>query len=80
MPTCYMQGCSCHGEPAISAEDQLDELKYWVQDISEKVDAFMENLELYDEIAPREEIAIFLKELRETLEKKKNEVMGYKGD
>jgi len=76
MAYCFTEGCSCKGEPEVSVEDQLDELKNWVQDLSNRVDSFVEEETLYGVSDPM----WFIRELQEKLEKKKNEVMGYDDD
>ncbi len=76
-PTCWQDEIEARADKCTRVEDELEELKYWVQDLSHKVDYFMENFELYEEITSRKEIVNFIKELQETLGKKKNIVMGY---
>ena len=67
MAYCFTEGCSCKGNPIVRPEDELEELKYWVQDVCHKADAFMEELE-YGECDP----IAFIKELQEELRKKTN--------
>ncbi len=59
-------------------EGELEELKYWVQDVTNKLEHFMENLDLYGDLLLRAKIVEFVKEIEEEMRKKTNEMMGYK--
>jgi len=73
-PYCWVEGCSCKGVKPIRIEDQLEELKYWVQEMAEKLDHFASEEYEYDS---RESVMKFIKEIEEEIRKKTNEVMGY---
>jgi hypothetical protein len=73
MPTCWMDVIESRAKRCSRVEDELEELKNWVQDASNRVDRFIE--ECGDE---EQDPMWFIRRLQKDLEKKTNEVMGYK--
>ena len=63
----------------MSVENELERLKYWVQDVSNEIDRFVDGVEYYEDgIASVDYVMGFVRELQAKLEKKKNTIMGYK--
>ncbi len=77
-PTCWQDETEARTNRCNRVEDELDELKYWVQDVTERLEHFTENLNLYGDLLLRAKIVEFLKETEEEMRKKTNEIMGYK--
>ncbi len=59
---------------------ELDELKHWVQNVTNKLEHFTENLDLYGDVLQRSKIIEFLRETEEEMRNKTNEIMGYDQD
>jgi len=77
-PTCWQDEIEARAKKCTRVEDELEELKYWVQDLSNELDRFVEGIEYEDDIVSIGYIMEFVRQLQEKLEKKKNKVMGYK--
>ena len=76
-PTCWQDEIEARADKCTRVEDELDELKYWVQDLSNELDFFIEEVEGDPYETSRSILIGFIKEIQVKLEKKKNEVMGY---
>lgn len=78
MPVSWLDTLYDRSDRCSTVEEELDLLKYWVQDVSNEVDRFVENIEYEDDIVTTNYIMGFIRELQAKLEKKKNTIMGYK--
>ena len=72
MPTSWLDELEAAAVSGDKAKDELEELKHWVQDLSNRVDSFIEECK-HGEQDP----IWFIRKIQKSLEKKKNEVMGY---
>lgn len=78
MPTSWLDNLYDRSERCSTVEEELERLKYWVQDVSEEVDRFVDGVEYYEDgIASVDYIMGFVRELQAKLEKKTNTIMGY---
>ena len=77
-PTCWQDEIEARADKCTRVEDELDELKYWVQDLSNELDFFIEETEADPYETSRSIFMGFIKELQAKLEKKKNKIMEYK--
>jgi len=73
MPTSWLDKLEDSAKSGAEANEELEKLKYWVQDLSNRIDSFMKECK-YGEQDP----LWFVKRLQKDLEKKTNEIMGYK--
>ncbi|HEC66270.1 hypothetical protein LCGC14_1339180 [marine sediment metagenome] len=76
-PTCQVDELEARAVRCSSVEDELNELKQWVQGLSNELDFFVEEIEGDPYETSRSIFMGFIKEIQAKLEKKKNEVMGY---
>ncbi len=77
-PTCRLDEIEARAKKCDGVEDRLEELKYWVQDVTNKLEYFVENLGLFGDLVAREKMIEFVKEIEKEMRKKINETMGYK--
>ena len=85
MPQSWLDNLYDTSKRCSTVEGELEDLKYWVQDVSNEVDKFIEDIEYEaegieykDGIVSVDYIMKFVKELQTKLAEKKNTVMGYK--
>ncbi|KKM91221.1 hypothetical protein LCGC14_1230850 [marine sediment metagenome] len=62
----------------VKVNAELDEPKQWIQALSNELDFYVEEVEGDPYETSRSILIGFIKEIQVKLEKKKNEVMGYK--
>ncbi len=77
MVTCWIDEMEARSDRLVKVDAELDELKQWIQDLSNELDFYVEEVEGDPYETSRSILIGFIKEIQVKLEKKKNEVMGY---
>lgn len=77
-PTCRQDEMEARANKCNRVEKMNEELKYWLQDVANKLEYFVANLDLYGDTILQSKIIEFVKEIEKEMRKKTNEVMGYK--
>ncbi len=79
MPVSWLDNLYDRSAKCSTVENELEDLKYWVQDVSNEIDRFVDGVEYYEDgITSVDYLMGFVRELQAKLEKKKNTIMGYK--
>ena len=77
-PTCRQDEMEARANRCNRVEAVNEELKHWLQDVTNKLKYFVENLDLYGDTLRQSKIIEFVKEIEKEMRKKTNEMMGYK--
>lgn len=78
MPVSWLDNLYERSDRCSTVEEELERLKYWVQDVSNEVDRFIEETEYEDDTVSITYLMGFIRGLQAKLEEKKNTIMGYK--